>query len=63
MQAAINLIISKSAEYKINANKIVLLGVSAGAHLALLQAYKNNSSGRIKAVVDLFGPTDLVDLI
>ena len=62
VQAAVDFITSKASEYKINPNKIVLLGFSAGAHLALLQAYKNNSSGRIKAVIDLFGPTDLVTL-
>ena len=59
---ALNFIESKAEEYKINANKICLVGASAGAHLALLHAYKNNSEGKIKAVVDLFGPTDLRDL-
>ena len=62
VQSAINFIINKADSYKINVNKIVLIGASAGAHLALLQAYKNNSDGRIKAVVDLFGPSDLVSL-
>jgi len=62
IQSAINFITSKASTYKINPNKIVMVGASAGAHLALLHAYKNNSDGRIKAVVDLFGPTDLVTL-
>lgn len=62
IKSALNFIESKADEYKINANKICLVGASAGAHLALLQAYKNNSAGKIKAVVDLFGPTDLKDL-
>jgi acetyl esterase/lipase len=62
VQSAINFISSKSGEYKINANKIGLIGASAGAQLALLQAYKNNSNGKIKAVVDLFGPADLTAL-
>jgi acetyl esterase/lipase len=62
VKAALNFINSKSAEFKINPEKIVLIGASAGAHLALLQAYKNNSDKKIKAVVDLFGPADLKDL-
>ncbi len=36
--------------------------MSAGAHLALLYACKNNADGSIKAMIDLFGPTDLVSL-
>ena len=62
IQSALAFISSKAVEYRVNPNKICLIGASAGAHLALLQAYKNNSNGKIKAVVDLFGPTDLTDL-
>lgn len=62
MQLAIGFIEAKASEYKVNANKLCLIGASAGANIALLQAYKNNSTGKIKAVVDLFGPTDLLDL-
>lgn len=62
LQAALDFVTGKASEYKINANKICLIGASAGAHLALLHAYKNNSAGKIKALIDLFGPTDLTDL-
>ncbi len=62
IQLALDYIKNKSEEYKVNAGKIGLVGASAGAHLALLQAYKFNTEGKIKAVVDLFGPTDLVTL-
>jgi len=62
VKSALSFINSKSAEFKINPEKIVLIGASAGAHLALLQAYKNNDDKKIKAVVDLFGPADLKDL-
>lgn len=61
-RAAFDFIISKSNEYKFNANKIVLFGASAGAHLALMQGYQYNTNNRIKVIVDLFGPTDLIDL-
>ncbi|HTG54878.1 MAG TPA: alpha/beta hydrolase, partial [Niabella sp.] len=40
----------------------VLAGASAGAHLAMLQAYKNYSTIRPKAVVNLFGPVDMTAL-
>ncbi|TDH26174.1 alpha/beta hydrolase [Segetibacter sp. 3557_3] len=61
VQSALDFIKRKSDEYQVNTSKIVLIGASAGAHLALLQAYKFND-GNIKAVVNLFGPTDLTDL-
>ena len=62
VQSALDFISAKAAEYKVNANKIALIGASAGAHLALLHAYKNSRNGSIKAVVDLFGPTNLTTL-
>ena len=61
MKAAVDYIINKSPDYKFNTGKVVLLGASAGAHLALLQAYKQTSP-KVKAVVSLFGPTDLTAL-
>lgn len=39
----------------------VLLGNSAGAHLSMLYAYKFNHENKIKAVVNIVGPTDLSD--
>jgi acetyl esterase/lipase len=62
IKSALSFIKDKATLFNINPEKIVLVGASAGAHLALLQAYKYNDDGRIKAVVDLFGPTDLKDL-
>lgn len=61
VKAAIEFIYSKREEYKIS-DKFVLLGTSAGAHLSLLHAYKYPAPVKIKAVVDFFGPTDLVDM-
>ncbi|MEO6612214.1 MAG: alpha/beta hydrolase [Chitinophagaceae bacterium] len=61
VKAAIEFIYNKRADYAIS-DKFVLLGASAGAHLSLLHAYKYNTPVKIKAVVDLFGPTDLVDM-
>jgi len=61
VKAAIEFIHSKQSEYSIS-EKFVLLGASAGGHLALLQAYKYALPVKIKAVVDFFGPTDMIDL-
>jgi len=60
VKAAFDFIVSKSVEYKVS-QKIVLLGASAGGHLALLQGYKYNTPVKPKAIVDFFGPTDMVD--
>ena len=60
MKAAINFLVQKTDDYHIS-QKFVLLGASAGAHMALLQAYKYTSP-KIRAVVDFFGPADMVSL-
>ena len=58
---AVQYIIDQSSSYLIS-NKIVIMGVSAGAHLGLLEAYKNMNLLKAKAVVSFFGPTDLIDM-
>jgi acetyl esterase/lipase len=60
MKAAINFLVQQSGSYAIS-QKIVLLGASSGAHLATLQAYKY-ATPKISAVVDFFGPVDMVAL-
>lgn len=57
VRSAIEFILRKAPEYNIS-NNIVLLGASAGAHLALLHAYKYKEPVPVKAVVSFFGPTD-----
>jgi acetyl esterase/lipase len=59
IKAAIGFYLSKSSEYFISTN-IIVLGGSAGAHLAMLHSYKNDPDKHVKAVVDFFGPVDLV---
>jgi acetyl esterase/lipase len=61
VKAAIGFIYGKRAEYIIS-DKFVLLGTSAGGHLSMLQAYKYTTPVSIKAVVDFYGPADLVDM-
>ena len=61
VKSAIQFIINNASNYLIS-QKFVLLGVSAGAHLALLQGYKYASQINPKAIIDFFGPTDLIDM-
>ncbi|RIW18123.1 alpha/beta hydrolase [Algoriphagus lacus] len=57
---AFNSIENQLADWNISDN-IVLAGASAGGHLALLHALKNNNSD-LKGVIAFFPPTDLTEL-
>jgi acetyl esterase/lipase len=61
VMAAIQFIYNNASQYLIS-DKFVLLGASAGGHLAMLQAYKYSTPVKPKAVVSLFGPADLIDM-
>ena len=61
IQKALAFISANAAEYKYDGNSFALIGASAGAHLAMLYAYGYDSLKQVKAVVDIFGPTDLSD--
>jgi acetyl esterase/lipase len=61
VKAAVEFIYNKRSEYLIS-EKFVLLGASAGAHLALLQGFKYPLPVKPKAIIDFFGPADLVEL-
>jgi acetyl esterase/lipase len=61
VKSALQFIFDKSADYVIS-NKYVLVGASAGAHLAMLQGYKYTAPVKPKAIVSFFGPSDLVDM-
>lgn len=58
---AIENYLSHAEEYQVS-DDLVLLGASAGGHLAMLHAYKNDPAGHVRAVVDFFGPFDLAAL-
>lgn len=61
VKAAVEFILSKRDEYKIS-DRFGLMGASAGAHLALLHAYKYITPVKAKAVISFFGPTELVQM-
>ena len=60
VKLAVNFILNKSAECNIS-NKMVIMGASAGAQLALLQAYKYDQPGKAIAAISFYGPTDMVE--
>lgn len=61
IEKAINCITDSSVAFSFNPKQICLLGHSAGAHLSLLYAFRNNKKGVVNKVVSLAGPTDLTD--
>ena len=61
VKAAIDFIYSKRQEYMVS-DKFVLVGASAGGHLALLQGYKYSTPVKPKAIIDFFGPTELINM-
>lgn len=61
VHAALQQLVNIAGEYQVS-NDMVFLGASAGAHLALLQAYKYNTPVVPKAVISFFGPIDMADL-
>jgi len=56
-EAVLHFVLGKAKEWNLDPKRVVLLGGSAGAHLAMHVAFKNPS--KVRAVVDLWGPTDL----
>lgn len=61
VKAAVEFIYSKRTDYQIS-DKFALVGESAGAHLAMLYAYKYNTPIKIRAVASFFGPADLTEM-
>jgi acetyl esterase/lipase len=57
--AAVRYLVDNRRQYRIDPDRIGVIGGSAGAHLALLAAFSEIKGCRIKAVVNMAGPTDL----
>jgi acetyl esterase/lipase len=51
---------SRSTEFQIS-QSYYFMGVSAGGNLALMYAYTRNANNSVKAVVNVSGPTNLID--
>ena len=63
IESALETVKDIAGEHGLNANKVMLLGGSAGAHLSLMYAYTRKDSSPIEplAAVSYAGPTDLAD--
>ena len=62
INAAITFIFNKAKTNYLISNKYALVGVSAGAHLAMLQGFKYNSVLKPKVIASFSGPSDLIDI-
>ena len=59
---AIDFIDSKSKEWNISSESMALVGASAGGQIALLYTYAYDTGNRVKTVISLAGPTNLVNM-
>jgi alpha-L-fucosidase 2 len=63
VEAAIRFVKDNAREYRIDPDRIALIGESAGGQLAGMAALNNAPGTSVKAVVALYAPTDLVSLV
>jgi len=59
VEAAIRYVRSHAKQYKVDVNKIALIGESAGGHLVSMVGARNKPDSQVKAVVSFYGPHDL----
>jgi alpha-L-fucosidase 2 len=62
VENAVRFVKAHAAQYRIDPNRIALVGESAGGQLAAMAALNGKRETRVNAVVALYTPTDLVDL-
>jgi acetyl esterase len=63
VEAAIRFVKENAGEYRIDPDRIALIGESAGGQLAGMAALNGAAGTSVKAVVALYSPTDLVALL
>jgi acetyl esterase len=54
---------SHAAQYRVDPERVALIGESAGAHLASMAALRPESKGAVRGVVAFYGPSDLVRFV
>lgn len=59
VEAAIRWVRANAGKYKVDVNRIALIGESAGGHLVAMVGARNKPESRVAAVVDFYGPHDL----
>lgn len=74
-KAAIRFLRARASEYNLDPDRIAVVGISAGGHLAALLGTSGgvaelegdlgnaHYSSRVQAVIDIFGPTDITTMI
>jgi acetyl esterase len=63
VEEAIRFVKAHAAEYRIDPDRLALVGESAGGQLAGMAALNNSPGTAVKAVVAIYAPTDLVSLL
>ena len=63
VRTAVAYVRAHAAEYRVDPNRIALIGESAGAQLASMAALRPLSNGAIRGVAAFYGPTNLVRLV
>jgi acetyl esterase len=61
VESAVHFIKVHAAQYKVDPNRLVLMGESAGGHLASFVGAKHEPENRVAAVVSFYGEHDLVE--
>jgi acetyl esterase len=62
VEAAVSFVKAHAADYRVDPNRLALIGESAGGQLAAMAALDGTSAAPVKAVVALYAPMDLVSL-
>lgn len=60
LESVVQFIAAQAGSWNVSQD-MAMVGASAGAHLAMLYAYKFNEDGYVKAVGDIFGPAYFAD--
>jgi len=60
VEAAVRWVKAHAKEYKVDTRRIALMGESAGGHLVAMVGVRPTKETRVAAVVDFYGPHDLV---
>ena len=63
VRRAVAFVKEHASEYRVNANKIVLIGESAGGQLASMAALRPDADGTVQGVVAFYTPSDLATLV
>ncbi|HTM51137.1 MAG TPA: M20/M25/M40 family metallo-hydrolase [Bryobacteraceae bacterium] len=59
VEAAIRYVRRNAKQYKVDPERIALIGESAGGHLVSMAGARNRADSKVKAVVSFYGPHDL----